>query len=267
MVRLSNRLLAITGASSGIGRAVALQAAQQGARLALAARRLDRLRDLADQIEAAGRPRPLVVACDVRDAESVESLRQQVETMVGVPDILLVNAGRGAFRPLVELAPAEAADVIATNLTGAVFCVRAFLPGMLVRGSGQVVFVSSVLGELPAPEHAVYGATKFALTGLAESLGYELGPRGIRVTLVAPGLVSSEFAQVSGTPLVRFRQVPHQTPERVAATILRAVQRRQRYCVADRFAAVAIAFRRHCPRLAHWVFARAIARAYARHRG
>jgi short-subunit dehydrogenase len=267
MTPLRDRLLVITGASSGIGRAVALQAARQGARLALAARRIERLRELAEEIRGLGLQRPLTIACDVRDMESVASLRQQVEALAGVPEILLVNAGRGAFRPLVDLAPSEAADVIATNLTGAVFCVRAFLPAMLARGSGQIVFVSSVLGELPAPEHAVYGATKFALTGLAESLGYELGPRGIHVTLVEPGLVSSEFAQVSGTPLVRFRQIPHQTPERVAATLLRAVQNRQRYCVADRFAAVAIAFRRHCPRLAHWVFARAIARAYAGHAG
>jgi short-subunit dehydrogenase len=157
--------------------------------------------------------------------------------------------------------------VVATNLTGVIHCTRAFLPAMLARGSGHLVFISSVLGELPAPEHAVYGATKFAVSGLAESLDYELRSKGIRVTLVEPGLVKTEFVAVSGTPLRRFDQVPHQTAEQVAATIVRAVERGRRRCVADPLAWIAIDFRRHFPRLARLLFGVAIRRAYRRDRG
>ena len=98
----------------------------------------------------------------------------------------------------------------------------------------------------------MYGATKFAVTGLAESLECELRGRGIRVTLVEPGLVRSEFAQVSGTPLARFTQVPSRSPEEVAGAIVEAVAGDRWKCVPDRLASAAIALRRHLPRLARW---------------
>jgi short-subunit dehydrogenase len=123
------------------------------------------------------------------------------------------------------------------------------------------VLVSSVLGELPAPGHAVYGATKFAVTGLAESLDCELVGTGVGVLLVEPGLVRSEFAAVSGTPVERFRQVPSRSAEEVAADVVRAIAAGKGRCVPDRTGAAAIVLRRHFPRAARWV-ARRVARRF-----
>ena len=267
MTLLRGKRIVITGASSGIGRELARLMARRGGLLAVCARRGDRLQSLADEIEAEGWPRPLTAVCDVRDPAQVAAMRDEVESRMGPAEVLVNNAGRGAFRPFVELSPQEASDLVATNLTGVIHCTRAFLPAMLARGSGHLVFISSVLGELPAPEHAVYGATKFAVSGLAESLDYELRSQGIKVTLVEPGLVMSEFVEVSGTPLRRFDQLPHQTAEQVAVAIVRAIERGQQRCVADPLAWIAIDFRRHFPRLARLLFGVAIRRAYRRDRG
>ena len=128
---------------------------------------------------------------------------------------------------------------------------------MLERESGHIVFVSSVLGELPSPGHAVYGASKFAVSGLAESLHYELADRGIAITLIEPGLVRSEFAVVSGTPLERFEQMPSKTAAETAAIIVQAIERKKRYCVTDRAAKIGVDMRRHFPRTTRLVFAHA----------
>ena len=144
-----------------------------------------------------------------------------------------------------------------TNVMGVIYCTHAFLPAMLKRGSGQLAFVSSVLGELPAPEHAVYGATKFAVSGLAESLYHELAGTGVEVTLIEPGLVRSEFARVSSTPLARFAQVPSKSPEEVAARIVRALEARWKWkVIPDPLARVGIDLRRHFPRLSRAVYGR-----------
>jgi len=108
---------------------------------------------------AEGLSAPLAVRCDVGDWAQVEELRDRVKGEWGAADLLINNAGRGAFRPLEKLSPEEAKAVVDANLLGSIYCTQAFLPDMLEKGRGHLVFVSSVLGELPAPEHAVYGAT------------------------------------------------------------------------------------------------------------
>jgi uncharacterized protein len=262
MRRLRDQVIVVTGASSGIGREVARQLAGRGARLALCARRLELLETLSGELAGAGAAAPLVERCDVGDWSQVRALAARVGRELGPADVLVANAGRGAYGPFEQLEPEVAAQVVATNLLGVVFCVRAFLPAMLERGRGHLVLVSSVLGELPAPRHALYGATKFAVSGLAESLDYELAERGIRVTLVEPGLVPTEFGQVSGTPPERRAPVPSQSAARVAAKVVRAVERGSRKVITDRASQLAIACRRHFPRLSRPLFAAFIRRLY-----
>ena len=245
----SNRHILLTGASSGIGWHLSQQLARQGARLALVARRADRLRDLAGLIAAAGGLRPLECVCDVGDWDQVEEMEKQVAVELGHIDVLINNAGRGAWGPLAQADPGDLEAVVRTNLTGVVHVTRAFLPAMVARGSGHLVFVSSVLGELPAPHHAVYGSTKFAVTALAESLRHELVSDNIDVTTVEPGLVRSDFASVSGTPAVRFEQLPSKSPARTAEQIVEAIRSRSRLAVTDPLSAQAIRVRRHAPRL------------------
>lgn len=264
MLDFCDRGVVVTGASSGIGRQISLLLAERGARLALCARRLERLQELRREIEKKGFPAPLIATCDVGDNARVEEFRDQAQATLGTVDVLINNAGRGAFKPIEQLSPEEAKAVVDVNLLGVVYCTRAFLPDMLGRGSGHLVFISSVLGELPAPEHAVYGATKFAVSGLAESLDYELGSRGIKVILIEPGRVQTGFVKVSGTPLKRFEQMPSKTAEEAARLIVRAMEREKRRYVADRIARLGIDFRRHFPRTARFLFKRAIKRMYGK---
>ncbi len=254
--------MVVTGASSGIGWHLSLQLARQGARLALVARRADCLRRLAGEIAVAGGPRPLECACDVGDWDQVEEMENQVAAALGHVDVLVNNAGRGAYGPLAQADPDDLSAVVRTNLTGVVYVTRAFLPAMVARGSGHLVFVSSVLGELPAPHHAVYGSTKFAVTALAESLRHELAADNIDVTTVEPGLVRSEFASISGTPAVRFDQLPSKSAARTAELVAAAIRRKSRLSITDALSAQAIRVRRHAPRLFARLFGIACRRAF-----
>ena len=260
MLKFQDKAVLVTGASSGIGWHLALLLARRQARLALTARRLERLHELQARIVEQGLPAPLAVPCDVSDPHQVALLRDEVEEAFGGVDVLINNAGRGVYGPIEKVSTEAAQAVVNTNLLGVVYCIQAFLPRMLEKGSGTLVLVSSALGELPAPEHAIYGATKYAVTGLAESLEYELAPKGIKVTLIEPGLVQTEFGQVSGTPPVRYQQLPSKTAAEAADLIIRAIAREDRRCVPDRPARLAIVLRRHFPRMARIITRRVFRR-------
>lgn len=260
MPRLSGAVVVVTGASSGIGWHLACGAAKRGARVVAVARRAERLEALAAEIAAASGVPPLTVAADVGDPVQVAALERRVEEECGGAEVLINNAGRGAYGRLEELGEATVEEVVKTNLLGAVYCTRAFLPGMRRRGRGQLVFISSVLGELPAAEHALYCATKFGLNGLAESLDGELQGSGVGVSLIEPGLVDTEFAAVSGRPAGRFDRMPVQRAAAVAARILDALEEGRFRLIPDRLAWVGIVFRRHFPRTARCFFRAAFRR-------
>ena len=249
MLDLTDKIVLVTGASSGIGWHLATELAGRGAQLVLLARRRHRLAELRQQIvEQCGRD-SLIVVGDVANPSSVREAHHRVlERFPRGVDILINNAGRGLYSPFAEANPEELTTIVRTNLLGVIECTRTFVPEMLERGDGCVVFVSSVLGELPAPNNAVYGATKFAVSGLAESLDYELSPRGVGVLLVEPGIVPTEFADVSGTPAGKYRRLPRTSPDRVARLIVDAIVRRRRRIVPDRFAHLGILWRRYLPR-------------------
>ena len=250
------KVVVVTGAGSGIGRALALLLGQRGARLVLVGRRRGILAEVAADIEAAGGRAVLTLAGDVRDWGQVTSLRDQVLKHYGGIDVLVNNAGSGAYGLFATADVATYDEMLQTNLHGVIYCARAFLPSMLARGQGRVVFVSSIVGELPSPAHAVYSASKFAVSGLAESLDYELAPQGIAVHLVEPGLVRTEFAARAGIPSKRFEQMPSKLPAEVALSIVRGIEAGQRKIVPDAKANLAIKLRRHFPRLARAIFKR-----------
>lgn len=264
---LRGSVAVVTGASSGLGWHLACGLARRGARVVLSARRRQRLDDLAAQITHAGGAPPMVVPADVGDWNQVAELGRRVEVEWGGAQVLINNAGRGAYSPLAELPVDTIAELVGTNLLGTLYCTRVFLPQMLRQGRGHLVFVSSVLGELPAAEHALYCATKFAVNGLAESLDCELQSSGIGVTLVEPGLVETEFAQVSGRPPGRFSRLPVKNAPEVAERILRAVERDQFRLVPDLLGQVGICFKRHLPRTARLFFRAAFRRLLSKSQG
>ena len=182
----------VTGASAGIGRAVAAALSARGARVICAARRLDRLEDL-----VAGLPGPaLAFELDIADGEAVDVLLQRLPEDWRQIDILINNAGHdlGGRQPFHQRDASDVAAVIETNVTGMIRTTLAIVPGMRQRGRGHIVTIGSVNGVEWTANHSVYVGSKFAVHGFTNSLRMELQGTGVRLTEVMPGLVRTEFA-------------------------------------------------------------------------
>jgi NADP-dependent 3-hydroxy acid dehydrogenase YdfG len=198
-MELRDKVVVVTGASSGIGEATAVAFAKRGAKVVLAARRLDRLEDLAARIERAG-GRALALKCDVGEPEEVQKLPGIVEQLVGPTDVLVNNAGVPGGGPFEELSIEQIDRVVRVNLLGVLHGTRAFLPGMLARGHGHIVNVASLAGRFATPGAAVYTATKHAVVAFSESLHFDTEERGVLVTSVNPGFVTTEGFPQDGVP-------------------------------------------------------------------
>ncbi|MGW3172823.1 SDR family oxidoreductase [Streptomyces sp. NPDC001153] len=194
---LSGRTAVVTGAASGIGEAVALQLAAEGARVALLARRADRLQELVDKIRAGG-GEALAVTADVTDDASVTAARDLVHETFGTVDLVVNNAGVMLPNPVADGRLDEWQRMLDTNVTGALRIIRAFTADLVgAAGEGRtadLVNVSSIGAHLTFPNYAVYGATKAAVTHLSNNLRSELGPLDVRVTNIEPGLTETELA-------------------------------------------------------------------------
>jgi NADP-dependent 3-hydroxy acid dehydrogenase YdfG len=194
MSRIADRLVVITGASSGIGAACARRLAREGARLALWARRLERLEGLAAELRAAHGTEVRVARVDVRDRAQVDAAAAALDD---VPDILVNNAGLAAgLDPLHAGDPADWERMIDTNLKGLLWVSRAILPGMIARGTGHIVNIGSTAGRWVYPRGNVYNATKFGVRALTEAMNLDVAGTGIRVSGVEPGHTETEFAEV-----------------------------------------------------------------------
>ena len=189
---LAHKVALITGASRGIGRGVALALAQAGADVALAARNVPDLEQVAGEAGAFGH-RTLVVPADVRDDRSVHVMVQTTLDTFGHLDILVNNAGLGHFGPVDELTLEQFDEMLGVNLRGPFLCMRAAVPAMKRQGSGAIINIASVAGLVANPNLAGYNATKFGLMGLSEACMLELRHFGIKVATVCPGSTATEF--------------------------------------------------------------------------
>lgn len=190
---LRDKVAIITGASSGIGEATARRLAESGARVVLAARRVERLDALAADIEH-HQGTALVAPTDVTDERSVQRLARTTLDAFGRIDILINNAGIMPLSPISKLKVEEWDRMIDVNIKGVLYCVAATLPTMLEQRSGHIINVSSVAGRRPFPSGTVYSATKFAVRAISQGLRLELSPtKGIRVTDIEPGVVATEL--------------------------------------------------------------------------
>ncbi len=181
----------ITGASSGIGRSLARRIARSGEPVALLARRLELLESLADEIRGEG-GRAVALPCDVTDRSAVGGAFERAQTELGPVTRLIANAGGGSATGVDPFDAADVGKVVDLNLFGAVHCIEAVLPGMLERGAGQLVAVSSLAGSRGLPGAAAYSASRAALTALMESLRIDLRGRGVAVTVIEPGFVRTK---------------------------------------------------------------------------
>jgi short-subunit dehydrogenase len=217
-MQLRGTVAVVTGASSGIGETTAIALARRGARVVLAARRIDRLEDLQGRIERAGGI-ALALACDVGDPEQLKTLSTVTGEAFGAPDILINNAGIPGGGGFAALPYEEIERVVRVNVLGVMYGTRAFLPGMLERGRGHIVNVASLAGRFAAPGAPVYTATKHAVVAFSESLNYEAEKHGVLVTAVNPGLVATE-----GFPQEHVDQRFVLPVERVARAIVRVLE-------------------------------------------
>jgi NADP-dependent 3-hydroxy acid dehydrogenase YdfG len=195
---LTGRTAVVTGAASGIGAAIAKEFAANGAKVALLARRADRIGDLADKIRADG-GQALAVATDITSDESVAAAVTAVNTTFGRVDVVVNNAGVMIPNDISTAPFADWQKMLDTNVTGLLRVMRAFTPDLTADGHADLVNISSIAAHLTFPEYSVYGATKAAVTYLSNSLRAELGPKGVRVTNIEPGLVETELrADITG---------------------------------------------------------------------
>ena len=204
------RVAVVTGSSSGIGAELARQLSRRGAKLALVARRTDRLAALAAEITAGG-GEAVSFPCDVGRRPDVDSAAEAVVSHYGRIDLLVNNAGYNTHTLFKDHDLDDVEEMTRVNFLGVAFWIKAVLPVMRTQGRGWIVNLSSVAGKLGQPDEAVYAATKFAVAGLSESLSYEFDPLGIHVMCVYPALVRTEMF----TPEVLARM-----PQRVKANFV-----------------------------------------------
>ena len=193
-MELRGRVALVTGASQGIGRACALVLAESGADVALASRNLEKLRAVADEIEALG-CRALPVALDVSSADSVREGIAQLQSAWERIDILVNNAGITRDNLVMRMKPEDWEVVVRTNLQGAYHCIRAALPGMVRRRSGRIINITSVVAQLGNPGQSNYIASKAGLIGLTKAVAAEVASRSITVNAVAPGFVDTAMTR------------------------------------------------------------------------
>jgi short-subunit dehydrogenase len=253
MGKLSGSVTFITGASSGIGAAVAREAARQGADVVLTARREERLRSLSQEIEAMGR-RALVAACDVTRNGDLEAAAAKAREAFGRIDHVIANAGFGVVGAFAKLGLEDYRRQFETNVFGVLRTVAATRED-LIASRGCLVLVGSVNGFVPMPRSSPYSMSKFAVHALASCLWYELRPLGVGVVLAAPGFIESEIRQVDNRG-VRHPGARDHIPswlalssEKAARQIVRAVHRRPRVAVITGHARIAIFLQRHFPGL------------------
>jgi NADP-dependent 3-hydroxy acid dehydrogenase YdfG len=187
-MRLEGKVAFVTGASGGIGAAVARALHGEDARVSLASRRGDDL----------GLDGAFGLVCDVRDQTQLEEAVQATVDRFGRLDILVANAGVGAYGPFLELGPDDLEEIVDVNVKGTIYAVRAALPHLIARGEADIVTLASEAGRRGLPYEAVYCASKFAQVGLTRALDHELRERGVRCTNVCPGGVATEFAMGRG---------------------------------------------------------------------
>jgi 3-oxoacyl-[acyl-carrier protein] reductase len=227
---LRNANCIVTGATEGIGRAIALALGDRGARLAVCARTADRVDAILDELEERG-VMAVGQACDVADEASVAAFAELAREGLGPADVLVNNAGLAHFAPVADMTVAQFDETMAVNVRGVFLMTRAVLPEMRRRGSGHIVNIASLAGRNPVPGGAAYAASKHAVLGFSKSLFGEVRKEGIRVVAICPGSVVTPFFDKSGSELA--------SPERklqaedVAATVLAALELPDRALVSE----------------------------------
>jgi 3-oxoacyl-[acyl-carrier protein] reductase len=219
--KLAGKVALITGASAGIGRASAISLAGEGASLVLTARRQTRLEELASLVKQAGGEAAIVVGNAREEATAQQAVITATETF-GSLNILINNVGVGNYKNLVETSAKEYDEMMDTNMRSTFLFTRHAVPAMIEQGAGTILIISSMAGVYGFAGEATYCATKFAQVGFAQALDNELRPHGIKVGVICPGGVKTEFALGKGRTEKEVAESGMLEPEDVARVVLLA---------------------------------------------
>ena len=260
---LSNHVILITGASSGIGEASALLFAKEGCRVILAARRAERIHALADKIRSEG-GQALPVPTDVSQLDSLNTLVQAALSEWGQIDILFNNAGFGRLKFLDALDPIQDIEAqLRVNQWGVIQLTRAVLPHMIERRSGHVINMVSMAGLVAMPTYSIYAATKYAVRGFTDALRREVGVWGVKVSGIYPGAVETEFDEHSGANRktgVRTPKILALSAEEVACEVVKLARHPRRMVVIPRVMRPAVWLTWHFPGVVDWIVERMFVR-------
>ena len=227
----------VTGASSGIGRLLALRMATAGASVALVARRETELEELAEEIRAGG-GEAVALACDVGDREQALATADRATEALGPIDVLVNNAGYGHHRRFLDWDLEDMEAVMRVNYLGTLYFTKALLPAMVERGSGWLVFVASAAGRIAPADETAYAASKHAVVGLASSLSLEVEDSGVHVLTVCPGAIRTPFFDdeaMARLPAVARKQMAE--PEDLVDAIMDSLARGKRELTFPRWIA------------------------------
>jgi short-subunit dehydrogenase len=254
---LTDRRAFVTGASSGIGRALAIELARHGADLVLLARRKDRLAEVALEISALGR-RVIPVAGDVTDPNVRQRALAAARQELGGFDILVNNAGVAAHGRFIEADPGRLRPIFEVNFFAPVELIRESIPLLRQGVQPVIVNIGSILGERGAPHKSEYSASKFALHGFSEAVRPELARLGIDVLVVAVGPTETEHFDVllEGSPKLPWGDPPRMPADKAARLIVRAVERGRHKLVTGWRGRILLTANRICPRTVDWVMSR-----------
>ena len=247
-MEFKDQVVLITGASSGIGKQLAVDLAERRAVVVGCGRSIARLKESLKEVRRHS-PSSAMIGCDVSDLEQVRGMVATVLADYGKIDVLINNAGVGMRRPFVDSELGAVEEMIRINFLGAAYCAHAVLPSMIARKTGHIVNISSGAGKIGTLNMSAYCASKFALNGWSESLYHELRPLGVKVSVVCPGPVRTEFNR-------EFRDTEPKspprllvTPEAVSREIIKVIEKNKFEVITPRWLAFLCALERHMPNL------------------
>ncbi len=232
MTPWSGKWALVTGASAGIGKALAEELARGGTNLVLTARRLDRLEELAQKLAAAHKIQTRTFVADLAQADAPEQIFQFTKEQGIAIELLINNAGFGAYGEFPTVDARRLTDMVQVNCTAVVHLTRLYLPEMVARRHGDVLILASTASFQSVPYISTYAATKAFDLLFAEGLAEEMKPYGVRVCALCPGSTESEFAEVAGQSHVPATRANRETAEKVARTGLRALAKGRSYVVS-----------------------------------
>ncbi len=234
-MKIKDKIIVITGASSGLGRETALHLSRLEAHAVLVARSEGRLKDVQSEIKEITGESPLAVRCDISSEEDVASMAAKVKEKYDHVDVLINNAGIGKYRVSEEISNHEMRIHFETNFYGAYYCIKALLPLIKSQGAGYILNVGSLFGKIAFADVSVYAATKFALAGFTEGLRQELKPQGIGVGLLMPGPINTSFQDNRQEGERKAPAFITLEPSRVAKVIEKMIQRNKKNVILPRW--------------------------------